>query len=126
MPIKGILLTIGISIFADTVVGIWKSKKLKIPVTSRRLSQIVSKMLLYQSTIILFFMIDSFILDAIMQKLFSVPFLLTKMVALTLISIEVFSIDENWKAVKGQGIFDAFKKLIARSKEVKDDIDKIK
>jgi hypothetical protein len=48
------------------------------------------------------------------------------MVALTLISIEVFSIDENWKAVKGQGIFDAFKKLIARSKEVKNDIDKIK
>ena len=83
-------------------------------------------MLLYQSTIILFFMIDSFILDAIMQKLFSVPFLLTKMVALTLISIEVFSIDENIKAVNKIGLFDAFKRLLARSKEVKNDIDKIK
>ena len=126
MPIKGILLTIGISIFADTVVGIWKAKKLKIAVTSRKLSQIVSKMLLYQATVILFFMIDSFILDAIVQKLFSVPFLLTKMVALTLVSIEVFSIDENIKAVNKIGLFDAFKRLLARSKEVKDDIQKLK
>ena len=126
MPIKGILLTIGISIFLDTVVGIWKSKKLNIKITSRRLSQVVSKMLLYEATVILFFMIDSFILDGIMQKLFSVPFLLTKMVALTLISIEVFSIDENIKAVKKTGLFDAFKNLVARSKNVKDDIDKIK
>jgi hypothetical protein len=126
MPIKGILLTIGLAIFADTVVGIWKSKKLNIKITSRKLSQIVSKMLLYEATVILFFMIDSFILDGIMQKLFSVPFLLTKMVALTLISIEVFSIDENIKAVKKTGLFDAFKNLVARSKNVKDDIDKIK
>jgi hypothetical protein len=48
------------------------------------------------------------------------------MVALTLISIEVFSIDENIKAVKKTGLFDAFKNLVARSKNVKDDIDKIK
>jgi hypothetical protein len=126
MPIKGILLTIGISIFLDTVVGIWKSKKLNIKITSRRLSQVVSKMLLYEATVILFFMIDSFILDGIVKTLFSVPFLLTKMVALTLISIEVFSIDENIKAVKKTGLFDAFKNLVARSKNVKDDIDKIK
>ena len=39
MPIKGILLTIGLSILADTIVGIWKSKKLNIKITSRRLSQ---------------------------------------------------------------------------------------
>jgi hypothetical protein len=126
MPIKGILLTIGISIFLDTVVGIWKSKKLNIKITSRRLSQVVSKMLLYEATVILFFMIDSFMLNEIVQTIFSVPFLLTKIVALTLVSIEIFSVDENIKAVKKTGLFYAFKNLVARSKEVKDDIDKIK
>lgn len=126
MPIKGILLTIALSIFADTVVGLWKAKKLKTPITSRRLSQIVSKMLLYQVTVILSFMIDTFILDPIVQQIFSVPFLFTKMVALTLVSIEVFSIDENIKAVKKTGLFDAFKNLVARSKDIKNEVDKIK
>lgn len=126
MPIKGILLTIAVSIFADTVVGLWKAKKLKTPITSRRLSQIVSKMLLYQVTVILSFMIDTFILDVIIQQIFSVPFLFTKMVALTLVSIEVFSIDENIKAVKKTGLFDAFKNLVARSKDIKNEVDKIK
>jgi hypothetical protein len=126
MPINGILLTIGISIFLDTVVGIWKSKKQNIKITSRKLSQIVSKTLLYEATVILFFMIDSFMLNEIVQTIFSVPFLLTKIVALTLVSIEIFSIDENIKAVKKTGLFYAFKNLVARSKEVKDDIDKIK
>jgi hypothetical protein len=126
MPINGILLTIGISIFLDTVVGIWKSKKQNIKITSRKLSQIVSKTLLYEATVILFFMIDSFMLNEIVQTIFSVPFLLTKIVALTLVSIEIFSVDENIKAVKKTGLFYAFKNLVARSKEVKDDIDKIK
>ena len=126
MPINGILLTIGVSIFLDTVVGIWKSKKQNIKITSRKLSQIVSKTLLYEATVILFFMIDSFMLNEIVQTIFSVPFLLTKIVALTLVSIEIFSIDENIKAVKKTGLFYAFKNLVARSKEVKDDIDKIK
>jgi len=126
MPINGILLTIGVSIFLDTVVGIWKSKKQNIKITSRKLSQIVSKTLLYEATVILFFMIDSFMLNEIVQTIFSVPFLLTKIVALTLVSIEIFSVDENIKAVKKTGLFYAFKNLVARSKEVKDDIDKIK
>jgi hypothetical protein len=71
-------------------------------------------------------MIDSFMLNEIVQTIFSVPFLLTKIVALTLVSIEIFSVDENIKAVKKTGLFYAFKNLVARSKEVKDDIDKIK
>ncbi len=125
-PIHGILITVGIAILADTAIGIWKAKKLKDPITSRKLSQIISKMFLYHSTVILFFLIDSFILNAIILTFFSVPFMLTKIVALTLISIEIYSMDEKWRAIHVTGLWDAFKKLTSRAKDIKDEITPLK
>lgn len=125
-PISGIMITVGLLIIADTVIGIWKAKRLGESITSRKLSQIASKMFLYQSTIVLFFLIDKFIIGDIIGAMFSVPFLLTKVVALTLASVEVFSIDENYRAVKGSSLWIAFKKLTARSKEISADIKEIK
>jgi Zn-dependent protease with chaperone function len=125
-PISGILITVGIAIFADTILGIWKAKKLGVKVTSRRLSAIASKMFLYQATVILFFLVDWFILNDIILTFFSVPLMLTKIVAVTLISIEVFSMDESWTAVKGKSLFTSFKELVARAKDIKEDIDPLK
>ena len=125
-PIFGILITVGLAILADTVIGIWKAKKLKKPVTSRKLSQIISKMFLYNATVILFFLIDWFILNDIILTFFTVPLMLTKIVAVTLISIEVFSMDESWTKVKGKSLFTSFKELVARAKDIKNDIDPLK
>ena len=125
-PITGIMITVAVCIAADTVMGIWKAKKLKQEVTSRKLSQIISKMFLYQMTVILIYCVDKFILNDIIQQFFTVPLLATKIVALTLISIELFSIDENFKAVKKKGFWDYFKELTARAKDIKDETDKLK
>jgi len=125
-PIHGILITVGIAILADTIIGVWKANRLKEKITSRRLSQIISKMFLYNSTVILFFLIDSFILNAVLLTFFSVPFMLTKIIALTLISIEIYSMDEKWKAVHTTGLWDAFKKLTSRAKDIKDEITPLK
>lgn len=122
-PIQGIMITVGLAIMADTAVGIWKALKLGERISSRKLSQVISKMLLYQATIILFFLMDKFIIGDILAAFFAIQFLLTKAVALTLASVEVFSIDENIKQVKGTGIWDAFKRLVKRSKEIRDDLD---
>lgn len=122
-PIQGIMVTVGLAIIADTIVGIWKARKLKEPISSRKLSQIISKLLLYEATIILFFLIDKYILGDILLAFFSIDFLITKSVALVLASVEVFSIDENIKIVKGSGIWDAFKRLVKRSKDIKNSID---
>ena len=122
-PIQGIMITIGLAILADTVVGIWKSRKLDQQISSRRLSRVISKMLIYQITIILFFMIDKFILHDLTANIFTIEWLLTKVIALTLVSIEVFSIDENIRQVRGSGLMEAFKRLIRKSKEIKSDID---
>ena len=126
LPISGILIMIGVLIAIDTFTGIWKANKLKEKITSRKLSGIISKLALYEITVIMFFLIDRFILNDIMLTFFSVPFMLTKVTALVLASIEVMSINENYKVVKGIDLWQSMKLLFSRAKEIKKDINKIK
>jgi len=121
MPIIGILVLIALSIIMDTFTGIWKAKKLKQPITSRRLSSVMSKILLYEATVILFYLIDYYLVNDIVQSFFSIEMLTTKVLALTLVSIEVVSINENIKAIKGVDIWTGLKNLFARAKEVTQD-----
>ena len=126
LPISGILFLIGFAILVDTLTGIWKSKKLGIPITSRKLSAIVSKLFLYEVAVIGFYLIDKFILNDIILQFFSVPLMLTKILSLILVSIEVMSINENYKEVKGIDIWQGMKNLFARAKEIKKDIDGVR
>ena len=126
MPISGLLFLVGFVIVLDTVTGIWKSYKNKVKITSRGLSAIISKMLLYEVTVVLFYMIDHFILNNIVLQFFSVQLLLTKVLSLILVSIEVMSINENYKAVKGLDLWQAMKNLFARAKEIKKEVDEIR
>lgn len=126
LPISGLFLLVGFCIGLDTITGIWKSYKLKTKISSRKLSGIISKMMLYQITLILFYLIDNFILNAIILKFFSVPLMLTKVVALILISIEVMSINENVIAVKGLNLWESMRNLFARAKDIKTEIDGLK
>ena len=121
MPISGILILIGLSVILDTLTGVWKSKKLKKPITSRKLSAVISKILLYEITVMLFYLIDYFILNDIILTFFSVELMTTKILALVLVSIEVISINENFKAVKGIDLWASLKNLLARAKEVTQD-----
>ena len=118
LPISGILILIAFAIFVDTTTGIWKSIKLKKKVTSRGLSQIISKIMLYEVCVLLFYMMDKFILSDIISQFFSVDLLTTKILALTLCSIEVVSINENIKAIRGVDLWTSLKLLFRRAKEV--------
>ena len=126
LPISGILLMIGVLIVIDTITGIWKAKKLGDKITSRKLSSIISKLALYEVTVIMFFLIDQFILNDIILTFFSVEFMLTKVVALVLASIEVMSINESYKQVYHLDLWQSMKLLFARAKDINDDIKKIK
>lgn len=126
MPITGMVLAVGFAIFLDTITGIWKSRKNGVPIRSRRLSAVISKMFLYQLTIILFFLIDWFILNDILKSIFTTELLLTKVLSLVLISIEVVSINENYKAVRGIDLWASLKQLLSRAKELKNDSDEIR
>ena len=126
LPISGILFLIGFAILVDTITGIWKAKKLKIKITSRGLSAIISKLFLYEVAVILTYLIDRFILNDILLQFFSVPLMVTKILSLVLCSIEVISISENYKAVKGIDIWSALRNLFARAKLIKGDIDGVR
>jgi hypothetical protein len=126
LPISGILFLIGFSIFVDTLTGLWKAKKLKIKITSRKLSAIISKLFLYELAVIGFYLIDFWILNDIILKFFSVPLMLTKILALTLVSIEVMSINENYISIRKISIWDSLRNLFLRAKEIKQDLNEIK
>jgi len=125
LPIVGILILIAASVILDTITGIWKAKKLKQPITSRRLSAIISKILLYEATVMLFYAMDKFLLNDIVISFFSIELLTTKVLALVLVSIEVISINENYKAIYQKDLWDALKNLFARAKEVTSDFKNI-
>ena len=74
----------------------------------------------------LFYVMDYFIINELVSQLFSVPFLVTKCVALVLFSIEAISINENIKAITGEDIWSRAKNLLSRIKEIKKDVDEIK
>lgn len=126
MPISGLLFLVGFVIVLDTITGVWKSMKNKVKITSRGFSAIISKMLLYEITVVMFYMIDQFILNNIILQFFSVELLLTKILALILVSIEVMSINENYKAVKGLDLWQSMKNLFARAKDIKKEVDEIR
>ena len=127
VPIYGILIAVGAAIILDTFTGIFKSIKLKgwCSVRSRKLSHIVSKMLLYEICVLLLFVIDKFILNEFIFKWLSIDFMFTKICAILLIFIELVSIKENVEAAFKIDIWKLLKKAFLRAREVKDDIDNI-
>jgi hypothetical protein len=125
-PIKLILILVGLAILLDTIFGIIKAKKLNQKITSRKLGNILVKMLIYQGAILTFFAIDVLILGDFIALAVSVPYALTKVVALIAVSIELFSIDESIRLFNnGKGFKYYFKQLFNVMKDVKDDINQI-
>lgn len=125
-PIQGLLISVGTAIALDTIFGIAKAIKLKDKITSRKLSNIVSKFVLYQAAVLLIFTIDVFLLGEFFKIWFSIPFFFTKIVTIILIFIEAVSIKENFEEAFNVNVFRLLKKFLKRSVEIKEDIDILK
>jgi len=126
LPIYDIILLVGFAVFLDTITGVWSAIKTKQKITSRALSSIISKTLLYEATLILFYLMDVTILNDIVKSIFSVELLTTKVLALTLLSVEIISINENYKKVMNVDLWSALKNLFSRAREIKSDIKDVK
>lgn len=128
MPIKGLVLAVGMSIFLDTFTGIYKSIKLSgwKSIRSRKLSNIISKMLLYESAIICLYVIDYYLLNELLISLFNIKFMSTKLACVGIILVELTSIKENIEEALKIDIWKTMKNFIKRAKEVKDGCDEIK
>lgn len=126
-PITGLLIGVGIAIIFDTFTGIFKSIKLKgiASVKSRILSNIISKMALYELCIISLFAIDYYVLNEFVIRSFGIDFMFTKICAIMLIFVELVSIKENIEETFKVSLWKLLKNAFNRAKEVKTDIDEI-
>lgn len=127
-PIQELVMAVGLAIMLDTFTGIYKSVKLNgwKSIRSRKLSNIISKMVLYEVSIIVLYPIDKFLLNELFLKILSVQFFSTKVACVLLILVELTSIKENIEAALKINIWQVLKKAISRAKELKGDIDDIK
>jgi hypothetical protein len=125
-PIQGLLISVATAIALDTIFGIAKSIKKKEKITSRKLSNIISKFVLYQAAVLLIFTIDTFLLGEFFKVWFSIPYFFTKIVTIILIFIEAVSIKENFEEAFKINIFAMLKRALKRSKDIKADVDVLK
>jgi hypothetical protein len=109
LPIKELMLTIGFLVASDMVVGIWKALKLKQRIRSRRMSDTVTKLLLYQIAIMSGFLIETFIIAELIP--------ITKLVATVIAVIEFKSIIESIESVTGKDLWSKIKTIIGRKSE---------
>ena len=128
VPIYGLLIAVGAAIVLDTFTGIFKSVKLRgwSSIRSRVLSNIISKMALYEVCILFLFVIDKFLLNEFILHWFGFTFMFTKICAILLIFVELVSIKENIEETFKVDIWKLLKDAFNRAKEIKADINEIK
>ena len=114
LPIRELMLTIGFLVGADMVVGIWKALKTGQKIRSRRMSDTVTKMLLYQLAIVSGFLIEKYIITDILP--------IAKLIGSVIAIIEFKSIIESIESVTGQNLWTKIKEVIGRKS---DDIDNL-
>lgn len=122
IPILPLLILVGIFIFSDTIIGIWAAIKRGEKITSRKLGNIIPKMLLYQSSVLVGYMMDIWLLGEFTKYIFSVDMLITKLITMTLIFTEFLSLNENIEYITGKNLLLKFKEMISRVGRIKGDI----
>ena len=105
-PVIPLLLTIGALIIIDFIVGVFRAFKMKEPITSRKMGNTVSKMLLYQLTILSLFIFETYILQGLLP--------VTKIGAGMISVTELKSIDESLEKMTGMGVWKKLTKIIRR------------
>jgi hypothetical protein len=127
-PIQQLVMVVGLVILCDTFTGIYKSVKLFgwKSIRSRKLSNIISKMVLYEIAIIVLYPIDKFLLNELLLNIVSVQFFSTKIACVLLVLVELTSIKENIEEALKIDIWKTLKNFIKRAKEVSNDYDEIK
>ena len=124
-PIKGMVCLISFAVFLDTTFAIyvsvsqrgWSSFK------STKFFNVVVKSFFYMATILLGFLIDSYIFEG---KISGIPYLVSKIVTFVWLYIEIKSIDETSQKYGNKSLWLILKDLISKTKDLKNDINEIK
>lgn len=95
-PIHALIVTTGFLIFSDTFLGVWAAMKRGEKISSGRLRDMVTKMLVYQTVIITGFFVQTHMVPEI-------PF--TKLAAAAIAFVEIKSLYENASVILGKPLF---------------------
>lgn len=92
-PIKALILTVLVLIFADLFLGIWAARKRGEKITSAAMRRTVTKLLVYNTTIITGFLVETYLLGGIAP--------ISKLVAAVVGAVEMKSLLENASEITG-------------------------
>jgi len=118
-PVKPMVLMAVFAIILDMAFGIWRSVKKNgwASIRSRRLSNTISKSLLYSGAIVFIFLLEKFVLADLLGYFIRVDLLLTKAFTAFCVFTEVKSINENYYSVTGVNVWEKFMSFVKRGKE---------
>jgi hypothetical protein len=118
-PVKPMVLMAVATIILDMGFGVWRSVKKNgwASIRSRRLSNTISKSLLYSGAIVFIFLLEKFVLADLLAYFISVDLLLTKAFTAFCVFTEMKSINENYFSVTGINVWEKFMQFVKRSKE---------
>lgn len=125
-PIHSIIFSVALIVIIDTIFGIIRSNKLKIPFTSRRFYAFFKKTLVYQSVIVLTFFLDKSLINEFSTLFISVDFLMTKLIAGSICFNEFKSIEENINITYKISVWDFVKSFMNFAKNTKEGINEMK
>lgn len=109
VPIHAMLATVGVLIVADMITGIIAAKKQKLPITSSKMRNTVSKGFIYSVVIICAHYMETHIMGSVLP--------VTNIVATLISSVEMVSLLENGNIILGNNIFSALIKRLGSKNE---------
>lgn len=96
-PIHSVLIVVGILIVVDTITGVWAAIKSGQTITSARLRDTITKMLLFQLAVITGFLLEKYLLADLLP--------VSKLIAGIIGVTEGTSILENINKIRGDNLF---------------------
>ena len=121
-PIFGMVLLVAGFVFLDTCAGVYVARKKK-DYQSDKLFNVVVKTFFYMTTILLSFLVDTYIFE---NKIANIGYLSSKAVTMFWIYIECKSLDEKSVKLGNRPFHETMTALIKRIKAWKKDINEIK
>lgn len=123
-PVKPMVLLAIATIILDMCFGIWRSVRKNgwTSIRSRRLSNTISKSLLYSGAIVFIYLLEKYILSDLLAYFIAVDLLMTKAFTAFCVFTEVKSINESYFSVTGINVWDKFIGFVKRGKEQIEDL----
>jgi hypothetical protein len=121
IPVVPAIILVTTFVIVDTITGIWAAVKSGEEITSRKMSHVISKLIIYQLAMLLAYGLDVVLLGG--GGIFvDVNYIMTKIIAAAIIFIEVKSIDENAVKITGRSMIASLKEVFTRAVKAKNDL----